>query len=467
MAELDSNLELVIVEGEGIGASFPLQNTVISLGRREPADQPSTDRIGFAESTVSRQHAQLEWNSAKVAYSLVHLSRTNATLVNGQKVANSRLLQAGDNIRMGKLVLNLRRVGVPAAPNLDDYESPYRVLILTGPEQGNLLRPLARRTTLLSPDAPPVSGGLCIEGLRGTELELVDTDGKLQLKARKLHSSTKLYYAWPGLFQEIPVGPNDVVDIHPQAAIACGSIAFSVLPEKEALVRRAQIQAGEPGHLAAPHIAQPASGHTFVLAVPHEHTLRSSGGTLAKHKLWLEPSAVVEAVRLGQRPGSMLTLAGGEAELTFENNRPLLKNVDSERDIEINWEKLKPGEQRALASGDRFQLGDTTLIYEHFPTQHFVSRLALVFDDEEMPFAREVDYLGHDPEGDFFLNSDEVEARHGQVRVSREGEVTYRHLADRPAQLGDRPLTKDEESLWIPDQILQLSDSVQLRLVRH
>lgn len=116
MALLDSKLELVVVEGEGTGEHFALRDTRVVLGRREAKDKPSTDRVGFRDSTVSHHHAQLEWNAHKATYTLVHISRTNATLVNGDKVTSQRLLQLGDKIRMGNLVVQVRKLAAPKAP---------------------------------------------------------------------------------------------------------------------------------------------------------------------------------------------------------------------------------------------------------------------------------------------------------------------------------------------------------------
>ena len=78
----------------------------VTIGR---GDGPPYRHIKLAARTVSRQHARLKFENGR--WMISNLSKTNPTVVNGEQLEEStdcRLLQDGDTIEMGEIVLRFR-----------------------------------------------------------------------------------------------------------------------------------------------------------------------------------------------------------------------------------------------------------------------------------------------------------------------------------------------------------------------
>ena len=78
----------------------------VTIGR---GDGPPYRHIKLAAQTVSRQHARLRFDNGR--WMISNLSKTNPTVVNGEQLEEStdcRLLQDGDTIEMGEMVLRFR-----------------------------------------------------------------------------------------------------------------------------------------------------------------------------------------------------------------------------------------------------------------------------------------------------------------------------------------------------------------------
>jgi pSer/pThr/pTyr-binding forkhead associated (FHA) protein len=97
-----SDLILEIVEGKDAGRQIPLRG-VISAGRADDA------QLKLDDPEVSRQHLRVEpsGDGAVVA----DLGSTNGTFVNDQPIHARRVIRAGDRIRAGLTVLELRTAG--------------------------------------------------------------------------------------------------------------------------------------------------------------------------------------------------------------------------------------------------------------------------------------------------------------------------------------------------------------------
>jgi serine/threonine protein kinase len=114
----NSGFQLKIIEGPGYGRVIPLQVNEISLGRAQDAQQPSApNAVFFMEGTVSRVHARLLWDDRNKVFKIQHLSKTNQTKVN-EKVIQEHVLEFGDRIGLGKLVLEVQK-----APKADHLRS--------------------------------------------------------------------------------------------------------------------------------------------------------------------------------------------------------------------------------------------------------------------------------------------------------------------------------------------------------
>lgn len=116
----------MVVQGGGAGSRIVLGRSLHVLGRREPGERPTPERLAFPEGTVSREHALLEWDSREEGYRLVHRSRTNATVLNGKEVLGRPLLAAGDRIKLGNLILEVHASARPQPVAKAKAASPSR-----------------------------------------------------------------------------------------------------------------------------------------------------------------------------------------------------------------------------------------------------------------------------------------------------------------------------------------------------
>jgi ABC-2 type transport system ATP-binding protein len=98
---------LVIVEGQEAGREFPVSGTVL-VGR-----DPSADVV-LADSEISSRHASFMPLDGGIA--VEDLGSTNGTFVNGNRVTGSHQLQAGDRIRIGATVVEVRAVAAAPTP---------------------------------------------------------------------------------------------------------------------------------------------------------------------------------------------------------------------------------------------------------------------------------------------------------------------------------------------------------------
>lgn len=144
---LDTRYELIIVEGNDKGMHFPLNMQELHIGRRPSPGSHNSEWIYVNEPSVSRHHASLKWDAEKEKFSLHHISKTNATLVNGRAVTHVDL-NPNDLVRMGLLVFKVvRQMGrqtlqkkLKVSQSESRVQSPVtcRLLVLEGPDRGRL-----------------------------------------------------------------------------------------------------------------------------------------------------------------------------------------------------------------------------------------------------------------------------------------------------------------------------------------
>jgi hypothetical protein len=107
----------LVTDGPDLGRTFTLTSGVTIIGRLDaaaPDDPPGSTRWVLTDPAVSRTHAQITWDGENAPV-LIHLSTTNATLLNGRIVTGQSLqegqsLQNKQNLRMGQTGLEVQEV---------------------------------------------------------------------------------------------------------------------------------------------------------------------------------------------------------------------------------------------------------------------------------------------------------------------------------------------------------------------
>jgi predicted component of type VI protein secretion system len=105
-----SGYKLRILHGSRVGA-YKLAQRNYSLGRATGDGGEDAGRILLDDATVSRRHAELTWDSKSKSFSLVHLSSTNSTYIDGValKLNKPTKLSVGDEFQLGLVMLTLER----------------------------------------------------------------------------------------------------------------------------------------------------------------------------------------------------------------------------------------------------------------------------------------------------------------------------------------------------------------------
>ncbi len=147
----------VIVVEEGVRSELEFDRPVISIGRAIDND------IRIASPAVSRRHCRIETGPEGVW--IIDLESSNGTLLNGQRVKRG-LLKPGDNLRVGKAVLQIEPEDLPKAGDTQRIDGlaeelvggePIGVQTMTGEAQrerenlrvfARLTRELLRETDL-------------------------------------------------------------------------------------------------------------------------------------------------------------------------------------------------------------------------------------------------------------------------------------------------------------------------------
>ena len=99
----------VITDGPDEGRVFELQVGTTLVGRRDTPDEDDpldSTRWVLTDPAVSRTHARVDWDGKRPPV-LIHLSSTNATLldgriVTGQSIEDGQSLSNGNRLRMGQ-----------------------------------------------------------------------------------------------------------------------------------------------------------------------------------------------------------------------------------------------------------------------------------------------------------------------------------------------------------------------------
>lgn len=106
----------LVTDGPDQGRTFVLQPGITIIGRLDassPEDPRGSVRWTLTDPAVSRTHAQITWDGHQAPV-LVHLSTTNATLLNGRIVTGQSLehgqsLANGHHLRLGQTTFEVQQ----------------------------------------------------------------------------------------------------------------------------------------------------------------------------------------------------------------------------------------------------------------------------------------------------------------------------------------------------------------------
>ena len=121
-----AQFQLVIRTGPNVGKVFPLEATVISIGRE------SGNTIVINDAEVSRNHAKLTWQGA--GYVIEDTGSTNGTFVNKQRIRAPHAVKAGDLISLSENIsLMFEALGDPNATMISSSVQALKTAIAAAP----------------------------------------------------------------------------------------------------------------------------------------------------------------------------------------------------------------------------------------------------------------------------------------------------------------------------------------------
>ena len=109
-------MKLVFVNGELEGKEFDLSPPGLSIGRETDND------IALTTAASSRYHLKVEWENGK--WYLKDLGSTNGTKLNGEKISGPRLLNPGDEIGIGPILISYIERKHPQQPSGEPQPPP-------------------------------------------------------------------------------------------------------------------------------------------------------------------------------------------------------------------------------------------------------------------------------------------------------------------------------------------------------
>src|SRR3954465_8071715 len=104
------DFELVIVQGRSASNTLKLADGVTTIGRHDEC------QLRIKSSQVSRKHCELF--EKKGLLLVKDLGSSNGTLVNGKRIKGQQVLEPGDELSIGPVLLRVAKIGATgtAAP---------------------------------------------------------------------------------------------------------------------------------------------------------------------------------------------------------------------------------------------------------------------------------------------------------------------------------------------------------------
>lgn len=108
----EMNVSLILLKKDGTQKVLPIRDKATILGRRPDCD------ICIPLQVISRRHCQLSQEGSVLK--VRDLSSSNGTFLNGSKVEDEIVINAGDNLQIGPLTFTVQIDGRPAKISAPD-----------------------------------------------------------------------------------------------------------------------------------------------------------------------------------------------------------------------------------------------------------------------------------------------------------------------------------------------------------
>jgi pSer/pThr/pTyr-binding forkhead associated (FHA) protein len=125
------DFELTVVQGRSASSTIKLIDGVTTIGRHDAC------QLRIQSSQVSRKHCEIF--EKKGLLLVKDLNSSNGTIVNGKRIEGQRVLEAGDELTIGPILLRVVKIGTavtsaPAKPGAKASDTAVTAAI--GAEQG-------------------------------------------------------------------------------------------------------------------------------------------------------------------------------------------------------------------------------------------------------------------------------------------------------------------------------------------
>ncbi len=462
----DSGLELIVLEGGGSGLQHYLSRTRITLGRHDPSDQPSPHVITFPEPTVSRVHALLEWSHRDNAYLISHRSRTNPTLVNESLLEDPVLLNLGDTIRMGHLVLQLA-VGDSASrptPNISEpLQTGLHLLVLSGAEKGDIHPLNYDRFEVGHPSQSPIF-----------KIPLAEADSAAAglnhlhgaFWANALEGANFLLKASPGLIRVQKLLPDPPLRLSPDNLLLVGSVALAQVSSERVGGMASALKAGRECH---PLQSGLRLDQEVLWDLGEEHVFQVTGGPMEGSSLHVDPVTLARPIviaRARSHPDACFELhdgSAGQVEIAFTEGQVRLTPLDSR--VGHNWDEVAQGQTANLTSGDTLTMGRTVITYRNRTIDRTRERYALDYQGEKLSLSRAINQVGYGSHCEIKIPDRRLGPTHGVFEVREDGlYYRHRHLAFGASHGSNQVARGQEVRLEVGDK-LGLAPGIEVEVV--
>ncbi|MCA9775393.1 MAG: FHA domain-containing protein [Candidatus Eremiobacteraeota bacterium] len=372
--EINSGLCLKVMEGSHQQEMHALTRATIAIGRATPETPYSPAYLTFPEPTLSRLHAELQWNPNTRSFYAHHKSQTNPTLINGRKLTGSVELSPGDTLALGRLVVVLdvaQKSANKTEPLVAPPEEPKAQIRIEAGEHTSIVpvdRPQillqftdSRNTTAIAPEEESPEFRLVrLPANASNELSLrIDRD------AESVTVETRV--TEPAVYRRTRV-PSGLLSVPMRAATPVMLLPDDFLSHQghDIFISKSTFQGSSDStlegtgesHQPSPRlISDPSNGVLHFLNGGWEGaTLEVPRQGSAAFELGPKSNSFVHLPPLANSPSCRFTIHDGKAQLR-------VSQVSDDQFVDVNGELFFTGESIAVFSGTRLLLGEFEFLW--------------------------------------------------------------------------------------------------------